>query len=298
MEQLYALPLRNDLQRWFVDYIRWLERHLNAGEYRHGMVAALFAVLPPVLIIAALHYLLLSAHPLLAFLWSAAVLYLTLGFRTFSHTFTEISSALQSGDIPAARSKLAAWRMESGVELSSNEVARLTIEQGLLDSYRHVFGAVFWFLLLPGPCGAVLYRLAVVLAREWRTKNATVDQEQFGRFSEQVLYYLDWLPVRLTALSFAIVGDFEDAIQCWRTQAGQWHLPEQGILLSSGAGALGVRLGEPLRAVDGGVIYRPEIGLGDIAEADYLQSAVGLIWRALLLWLVVIFMLSLVAWVS
>ena len=56
-------------------------------------------------------------------------------------------------------------------------------------------------------------------------------------------------------LSFAIVGDFEDAGLCWRTQAKTWAGEEggehAGIVLASGAGALGVLLGGPIPSVGG-----------------------------------------------
>src|SRR5690606_41164475 len=98
---------------------------------------------------------------------------------------------------------------------------------------------------------------------------------------------LDWIPVHLTALGFAVAGDFEDAAHCWRSQAAAWPDPEKGIVLSSGAGALGVRLGETLHHPDA-VTFRPELGLGDEADANSMVSATGMIWRALVIWMFVL----------
>ena len=101
--------------------------------------------------------------------------------------------------------------------------------------------------------------------------------------------------MRITAAGFAIVGNFEDAVYCWRTQANKW--PDSlsgsgiGIVLASGAGALGVRLGMPV--VEAGEIAdRAEIGTGDEADVEFMQSAVGLVWRALLLWLLLLLLLG------
>jgi adenosylcobinamide-phosphate synthase len=55
----------------------WLEQQFNGGERRHGMVAWLVAVLPPVLVAAGLHALLSLAHPLLGLAFNVAVLYAT-----------------------------------------------------------------------------------------------------------------------------------------------------------------------------------------------------------------------------
>ena len=68
--------------------------------------------------------------------------------------------------------------------------------------------------------------------------------------------------MRLSAVGFAIAGNFEDAISAWRTQARSWIDQGQGIVLASGAGALGVRLGGPL-PLDVGVDFRPELGDGE-----------------------------------
>jgi cobalamin biosynthesis protein CobD/CbiB len=97
---------------------------------------------------------------------------------------------------------------------------------------------------------------------------------------------IDWVPQRVTGFVFAVVGNFEDALFCWRAQAASWVRPEEGIVLASGAGAIGVRLGEPV-PVAGAFVVRPPLGQGETAREDALASLEGLLWRALVLWLVV-----------
>ena len=63
--------------------------------------------------------------------------------------------------------------------------------------------------------------------------------------------------------------------------------PEEGIILASGAGALGVRLGEPVPRA-GAFVPRPALGLGELAREDALASLEGLLWRALVLWAIVL----------
>jgi adenosylcobinamide-phosphate synthase len=183
-------------------------------------------------------------------------------------------------------------------------VARLSIERGLVDAYRQVFAVIFWFVILPGPAGAVLYRAVALLAEEWNTPSPGVEpsapvasRAEFGRPARRLLALLDWIPVRLTALAFAVVGDFEDAVSCWRTQAQRWAKQEGGlpigILLASGGGALGVQLGGPLPVLVAEPEIRPELGTGDPVEPEMLPSAVGLVWRALILWLLLILLLTL-----
>lgn len=296
IEQVRPLPARNPAHRWYVRYVNSLGNHFNAGEKAQGIVAWMLAVLPWVLVLMAIHYFLMDISVAAAWLWSVLALYLTLGFRQFSHASTAIVEALRAGDLDSARNLLTEWRGESAAEYNGTEIARVAIEQGLVDSHRHVFGVIFWFLILPGPSGALLYSLAGILEQRWG-RQAPQDAGDFGRFTAQMFHYLDWIPVRLTAMSFAIAGDFEDAVYCWRSQAASWLEPEQGVVLASGAGALGVRLGETLHQ-HGTVIFRPDLGLGDDADVNTMTSAVGMIWRALVIWMFVLALITVARWVG
>jgi adenosylcobinamide-phosphate synthase len=299
LEQWRTFGWRGALQRAFVRYGRALERRFNAGTAQQGAIATLLALLPAVAIAAAGYWVLDQLHPLLALVWDVTILYLLVGFRHFSHAFSAIAEALRAGDAMAARKRLAAWRGTDASSAAAEELPKLAIEQGIGDSYRHVFGTLFWFLVLPGPAGAVLYRLSALLAEHWRGDAATPmgnELEAFGRPARRLLYWLDWVPVRLTAVTFAIVGDFEDAIYCWRTQAKAWTSRHEGILLASGAGALGAMIGGPITGPTGEPEFRPELGLGDVADAELMPSAIGLVWRALLVWLVLLLLLTLAYW--
>jgi cobalamin biosynthesis protein CobD/CbiB len=285
IEQWRPLGERKSLQGTLAAWATWLEQSFNGGERKHGTTAWLVAVLPPALLALAIHVLLYTVHPVLALIFNIAVLYLTLGFRQFSHYFTDIQLAIKSGDIDRARTLLDQWRGASGVVRTREEVIRLSIEEALIASHRHVFGVLLWYLILPGPTGAIVYRLAAYFAWRWKELGG------FGDFANRVFHVLDWPAVRLTAAAFAVVGDFEDAVYCWRTQARGWLDPNSGIVLAAGAGAMGVRLGMPVQEVDG-MQPRPELGVGDPAEGPFLDSTVGLLWRALVVWVFALLILT------
>jgi adenosylcobinamide-phosphate synthase len=284
-EQWRPLDSGKTVQPVLEAWATWLEQAFNGGERTHGMVAWLVAVLPPVAVAIVIHHLLSSVHFLLAAAFNVAVLYLTLGFRQFSHHFTELQLAVKSGDIERARALLEAWRGASGVVRTREEVIRLAIEEALISSQRHVFGVIFWYVLLPGPSGALLYRLAAFLRERWTPLRG------FGRFAENAFELIEWPAVRLTAASFAVVGDFEDSIYCWRTQARAWPEPNEGVVLAAGAGAMGLRLGMPVQEVEG-MQPRPELGVGEPADGPFLDSTVGLVWRALVLWIFVLLVVT------
>ncbi len=286
LEQWRPLVERKTYHALLARYANWLENTFNAGESRHGRIAWLVAAAPLVLGSLALYYVLLWLHPLFALALNIAALYVTLGFRQFSHYFTAIQLELKAGNLERARELIGTWRGESAMHRSKEEIVRLSIEEALAASHQHVFAVLFWFMLMPGPGGAILYRLAGFLARRWSA------QGNFGTFARRVHVAMEWPAVRLTAIAFAVVGDFEDAIYCWRTQAAGWADPKLGIVLAAGAGALGVRLGMPLAEADGSVEPRPDLGLGESADVPFLDGTVGLLWRSLVVW---VFLLALLA---
>ena len=294
LEQVRPLSERQAVGAPLAHYARFFERHFNDGQERHGMIAWLLAVLPATIACAAVYLALMAVNPLLGFLWNVAILYLALGFRQFSHYYTDIHLALRMGETERARALLGEWRGRSADGLTASEIARLAMEEALVAAHRHVFAVVVWFVLLPGPAGALMYRLTNYFSRQWGARR-DAEFGAFGRFAARAFAVIDWLPVRITAAAFAIVGDFEDAVYCWRTQAARWPDEAAGILLASGAGALGVRLGLPI-IESGEVTERPELGLGEEADADFMQSGIGLVWRTLVLCLLLLTLLGVASW--
>ena len=299
LEQLRPLGSRNRVWLLFIRYANHLERNFNAGSIRHGVYAWLTAIVPVLILVWGIQWLLDAVTPLLGLCWSILILYLTMGFRHFSGALSTMTRALSEGKEFDAREALREWTGQPTSELSVPEMVRLAIEQGVLDSYRHVFGTMFWFAVLgaigAGPLGAVLYQFANMLGHKWGARGT--QSEPFGQCAGWALHILDWLPVRLAAASFAIMGNFEDAVYCWRSQASTWGGYTSGVLLATAAGAIGVKLGDPLRQ-DYTINYRPELGVGDEADPAYLKSAIGLVWRSVLLWLFVIMLLTVVHLVS
>ena len=197
LEQIRPLPYRLVVHEPLSRIAHFLEGQFNAGETSHGLIAWLIAVDGLVLVAGSVHFILHLLNPLLSWLWSVLILYLTMGFRQFSHYYTDIQLALRMDDLPHARKLLAQWRGRPADELSSSEIARLAIEEALSASHRHVFGVLVCFVLLPGPCGAVLYRAAAFFADQWG-RRTDADAGSFGKFSQQAFAVIDWLPLRVT----------------------------------------------------------------------------------------------------
>lgn len=280
------------LQHLFHPYAHWLERNLNDGKKLHGLIAWILGALIPTLLIGAVYFILWYINFLPGLLFSIVALYLTLRFSQFERRAEQIVSSLRDQNIDLAREQYKHWEGNDADNYSHAQLSRVSIESTLKRAHYGLFGPIFWFAVL-GPAGAVLYRLAYLLKVEWHPQ----DDNVFNHFAEQAFEVIDWLPARVTAVCFAIVGDFEDAIYCWRTQAVTWPNKALGIILASGGGALGVKLGEPL-PYKGVIVFRPELGLGDEADADCLQSAIGLVWRVLFLMVGILLLLTFAHWLG
>ena len=300
LEQVRATPASNPFYLGATAWADKVAQSLNAGKPRHGGYGWFLVVGAGVLLCAGVFHLALTWQWLAALAFDVFVLFFTLGFRQFSHPITVIQAALEQGDADEARRLFVEWRRKSDpefdpTEISEAEIARQSIEFGLLASHRHVFGVLFWFLVLPGPSGAVLYRLSEYLSRHWNRPAPAMDAgmpaDQFGRFAQQAYAWIDWLPARLTALGFAIVGDFEGAVYCWRHLTIDSRPNVVGgrmLILAAAGGALGVRV---ISAVESAKYFDSSAQEGaGLAEPgpEALRSAVGLAWRAMILWMVLI----------
>jgi adenosylcobinamide-phosphate synthase len=283
----YAYPVkgRQPLMAFYGRMCLSAAKRLNAGDRNSGILAW-FALMGAVLVPVGLLTMLFAAiHPAFVWLLEIAVLYGTLRFLSTTANLSVIEKGLRDGDVPGAANKLAQWQGEPVEGEDAGAVARMAAEHGLREAHHGTFAPLFWYLVLPGPIGLVLYPLALRAARSWEHL-VEPDERDFGWFAARAFHVIDWIPQRLSAFAFAVVGNFEDALFCWRSQATGWVRPEEGIILASGAGALGVRLGEPVPS--GGVLVeRPALGQGELAREDALASLEGLLWRALVLWLIV-----------
>ena len=306
IEQVQPLRADNPVSAALRTLANRMEVRFNAGQAQHGKMAW-FVTLAVVMVPTALIFWLCASLGFLAeFAWTAIVAYLTLGFRHYSHYFTSIQIALSSGDEEPARQLLADWTHQDTSLLNSSELSRIAVETALLTTHRNVFGVFFWLLLPVGPAFAVMYRVAEYLARAWNEPEH-LKNESFGHFAARAFYWIDWIPSRLTAIAFAVVGNFEDAIFAWRNFAHRWPDEATGVILSAGGGALGVHLGAPavsaasMLPVDASLVdstLETDSPPGDAPQPRTLQSTVGLVWRALLLWMLLLLLISFAHWVG
>nr|WP_286945052.1 adenosylcobinamide-phosphate synthase CbiB [Pseudomonas sp. UBA6718] len=256
-----------------------IEQRLNSGGRgwrSHGVSGWCLAVLPPVLLIWLLS---LSS---LGWLIDILVLYFALGLKSLAQHALPVAQALRLGDLDEARRRVGYLVSRRTSELDACGVARAGTESVLENGADAVFASLFWFAVLGAP-GVLLHRLSNTLDAMWGYRNERF--ERFGWAAAKIDDVLNYVPARLVALTYALLGRTATALRCWRRQAPQWDSPNAGPVMAAGAGALQVQLG-------GAAIYhgveeqRPQLGEGAPARARDIERALNLVYLGVLLWLV------------
>jgi adenosylcobinamide-phosphate synthase len=263
----------------------WVEQRVYANKRAAGVLAWLLAVVPAVLVLAAIQRVMPTWVS-----WSVAVvmLYLALGWRSLGEHAKPVAVALEHDDLDAARQAVGRMVSRDTAALNASQVAAAATESVLENGNDAVFGALFWFAVLGAP-GALLYRLANTLDAMWGYR--TPRYECFGWAAARIDDVLNYLPARLTAFTYALCGHYKSALRCWRMQAPQWDSPNAGPVMAAGAGALGVCLGGPA-PYHGAWESRPELGEGDPPSATSIVRALRMLFNGVLIWLMAALLLG------
>lgn len=305
LEQARPLSPINWLYTTVAHWVAWVARTFDAGVRHQAWITWGITVIGPALLTMAVHWLLeFGLGWVFAVVWNVALLYVTLGFRQFSHHFTAIREALEDGHETKARELLAEWQQVQVGNIPRSEIVRHVIEYSMIAAHRHVFGVFFWYAILSiiglGPVGAVVYRLTELAQRRWQapTEEGSVVSEALQSVAARAWQAMDWLPSRMTALGFAIVGSFEDAMDGWRNHAQNFPNDNDGVILAATAGAINIRLGgAPLQApTDDDTGSKDTAGAsstpGRTPEVAHFAQVVGLVWRTVIMWLVLVALLT------
>jgi adenosylcobinamide-phosphate synthase len=277
--------LLGETRRWhplvgFGNLATALETKLNQRSLSAGIVAWLICVVPWV----ALAFWL---RPFAPFAVDVVLLYFALGAQSLCEHAAAIAKPLHEGRLDEARQRVGWIVSRETSQLDASGVAKAGVESVLENGNDAIFGTLFWFALLGGP-GALLFRLANTLDAMWGYR--TERYNLFGRCAARFDDALNWLPARLTALTYALLGETRQAFNCWHAQAPGWDSPNAGPVMAAGAGSLGIALG-------GAAIYhgqeeiRPPLGQGPAPVAADLYRAITLVKRSLWLWLATLFII-------
>ena len=212
---------------------------------------------------------------------SALVLYVAVGYRSLREHALAVLRPLVQQQLGVAREQVGRIVSRDTRHLDQEAVRKATIESVLENGSDAIFAPLFWFIV-GGVPGVIIYRLSNTLDAMWGYKNERF--LVFGRFAAKMDDGLNWLPSRLVALSYALLGKTRQSLYCWRQQAHLLESPNGGVVMAAGAGALGVRLGGD--GIYSGVVKsKPDFGRGPGPSNHDIVHSLDLITKTLLLWL-------------
>ncbi|MCL6703894.1 regulatory signaling modulator protein AmpE [Pseudomonas sp. T1.Ur] len=181
--------------------------------------------------------------------------------------------SLGRGDLLAALGPFRdAWRREDlqaaahvakrdlNIDADGSEQLLERVQRHLLwQAYQSFFAVIFWYFLL-GPVAALSYRLLALAAEH--SQNPGVAER-----AAQLRHAFDWVPVRLLAASFALVGNFVAVSRVMLHELLNWNISAADLIDKVGLVA--------------GEIPTPVAGPDGINSLDRLWE---LLLRAAVLW--------------
>ncbi len=249
---------------WFAKYVDLLTSSLGDKSSLFQGALSLVVLIAPLLIAIAI--ILAIAHmisPVLALVLGIAVLWVCFAP-------TALQDALDKHSRKDANIAETEQQIRSNGATVLDKAApfpRAVTELIFSQANERFFGVMFWFLVL-GPIGAVLYRLVA-----WLQANSAQYQSRFyAGYAENInqLYtVLAWVPVRLAALSYTLTGNFTASFDAWKKDL--FKADATKMLAETGIASLGVK--------------------GNEANIEENRKAQALVYRGLLIWLAVAFLL-------
>lgn len=244
-----------------------------------GIIAFIFMVFPFAIVVY-----LLSKVAIANTIINPVILYFCIASKSLKQHANNVFHALEKNNLPLARSKVAMIVSRQTEKMSSPEVRKASIESVLENGADAIFAPLFWFIIM-GPTGAIIYRLSNTLDAMWGYKNSRY--LHFGWAAARFDDVLNWVPARLTAFSYALIGETKKALSCWKNQASLLDSPNAGPVMTAGAGALDIQLGGPAW-YDG--MLKQKIVFGTTTPTvniDIIRSH-ALISSTLILWILIV----------
>jgi adenosylcobinamide-phosphate synthase len=325
LDQARPLSADDRLRRWFGDLVDLVRTSTDAGQAQQGWVGWAVVAVSVCGVMLAIEWLAHAIHPLVEWLFHVAVLYLVIGFRQTSAVITEMQVALALDDVQGARRVFDRWRSEQGAveapgstlpaDAPIEEVCRETIVTALVNLHRGICAPLLWYLLLPGVLGPLLYWVSGEMARRWGRSTIAVSAtprsdgvlpdlstsagSAYGEAALRIHRWLDWLPVRFTAAGFAVAGNFDDAVYCWRgAVASGTGSDQRTLLLAAASGATGLKLADSALETRWAGAAQSFEWPGRSVDSTSLRLGMRLIYRSTALWLGLFALLGLASWLG
>lgn len=207
------LGLGHKLKRFccFDKYLYFMHNTLSKQAWFNGMLGAAATILPLPVVATLLVWLMSAVMPslggLIGLITNAVVLFYCLGPRDLYHQVYAYLDAQKKNEKEVTTT--IEQYMQDGASPSEPHAMTKAI---FWQANQGIFGVLVWFILL-GVFGAILYRCTVMLRQASNQPESEFANQAI--FVQQIQNGLDWLPVRLFTLFFALVGQFNSCFSYW-----------------------------------------------------------------------------------
>lgn len=246
------------------DYVDWLEARLGKLQINQPKVRVLAIAIPVLVLVYLAQWMAEDAwFGIVTVALSVALLLVSFGPGSLDDEVEDFEAAWYRQDWEEAEHYARMIAPYENIPENQYSLPRIVCEQLFFEANRRVFAVIFWFVLL-GPMGAVGFRFFHLIYDYWFKS-----EEPKKEAAESVLYALEWLPARITAIGYAIAGSFTDALDGWHRLGDHWQHDNRGVLIGSGLGALKLK-------------HHSQFGLGEVTDARDLLTRTIIVWVAVL----------------
>lgn len=259
-------------------YVEWVRSKLPTFSFQNGSVTLVIVVAGILFSVWLVSAMLGNILGLLGFIFGIAILIFMIGPRNLDTDVQNISTALENNDYEGA-SIYASQLKGSEISEPPMQLAQTVKEEIFVQANTRLLGVFFWFILL-GPVGAVLFRFSCILKDDQKDND-----DDFAEASRELYEIIIWLPARICVLSYAVAGNFVDTMSYWNGVSDLWLRNSEEFIVVSGMGALR---------------YEQRIGRSD-HESDEpdtagIQHALSLVKRSVIVWVVLLGLLTVTGW--
>ncbi len=256
---------------WFSVYIGWWR---PVTSKLNNWLVILVIILPVLAVLGLVNYLLGGYFlGLVKLLFMVVILLGCLSAQNIKQELREYFVAMQKDDLSvaynAAKDFIAGFDQLDEHKLVAHALIRTVTRAIFMRSFERIFAVLFWFIIF-GSYGAVVYVMLNML-------DCVVGMPEVKRLKG----WIDWLPLRLLAVAFALTGHFVHEFSycfkhCWGgIEASREFVCDLGLVALN-------------------VDTKPEKEI-ELAE-NY--AAISLIDRSLIAWVVTVAIFTLGAWIS
>ncbi len=260
---------------WLIKTGLWVQ---NRGIRFRGLLGVLLTVLPLPLIIGIIEFNLEQLMFAYGSAFSLIILFFCLGPKSFYIQVKNFIDAYNKNNLPAADEFAKSLIDRATLEANEKNLPNLVVEALLIVLNERILGVFFWFLVL-GPAGAVLFRAIITL----KNAKANNEQEAFNKAAKKIAFFINWPNSHLIALSYAVVGHFVVALSQIKkpslTCNTRWNDRNDCMLICAGIGALH---------------FSPD----DSSPTTIISATLAMVRRTITLWVGVIALLTLGGWIG